>query len=233
MASALTPDAIISQFENLIDDSLDQTTELFLLNQVKDEIELSRAWQWLKALDKSKTRATGDNWQTVIALPADFILPSPRGIYVGTDRQIFRQLPFEAQIDAQDLSYAYWLDPANGNYYISGTGFSGTINFFYQKSSPTLSLGGAAWIFPAVFHPQLPFKMAKKYFAIDQGSKVNAWDDRWDSFIADQEAVMNAWDDQLQMLALQNEQNMAVDFSANPTIIDGMMNSPGGASMFG
>lgn len=235
MAAQLTADQVIIQFEALIDDSIDQTTELFLLNEVKDTIEAEREWAILTGLDVSKTVPAVA--LTPINLPVDFGMPSPRGIYVKGDLIPYRQVPFEGQIDFQAITYAYFLDYYNAQYTLCGTPTPGSVvQFFYRRTSPTMALaanGGQPWIFPARFHPRLVYEMAIKYFAIDQGDKGRAWDDRWQSYATMIAEAMNSWDDQLQTLALQNESDTMVrDLSGYPTIIDMDSGSPGG-SMFG
>ncbi|MDE1944832.1 MAG: hypothetical protein KGI03_00970 [Patescibacteria group bacterium] len=233
MASKLTADQILTQFESLIGDSLDQTSELFLLNEVKDTLEMGREWEYLKKLDKSQSVAVGNDFTVSHALPSDFSRPSTRGIYVNGDRVPYRQVRFESQQDFQDVTYAYFIDFFNSLYYLCGrAGLSATILFFYQATSPTLALtanGGLPWIFPAQFHPILPYLMAKKYFAIDQGDKSRSWDDRWDAFIKEVYDSMTTWDDDLRTQAAQNEANMgsALDFSSFPTIINMDSGGPG------
>lgn len=234
----MTADEIIVQFEELVQDSLDTTTELFLLNEAKDTIETQRQWAILTALDQTQTANTGDTFQTPHTLPGDFALPSPRGIYVTGDLIPYRQVPFEAQIDFQAITYAYYVDYYNQKFYLCGSpGRTGPIQFFYRRYSPVLALvanGGQPWIFPARFHPVLVYEMAKKYFAADQGDKGRAWDDRWDQYATTIEEAMNSWDDQLQSLPLQNEsETMVRDLSGYPTIIDMDAGGSGGGSMFG
>lgn len=237
MASPLSADAILSQFEQLIDDSLDITTELFLLNEVKDTLETQRSWAMLMGLDTSQSTSTGDTFNTTHALPSDFAMPSPRGIYVTGDLIPYRQIPFEGQIDFQAITYAYFIDYYNSQYHLCGSpGRTAAIQFFYRRFSPTLTLitsGGSPWIFPARFHPILPYLMAKKYFAIDQGENRN-WDDKWDIYIRELKEAMVSWDDSLQTLALQNEsETMVRDLSGYPTIIDMDLGGSPGASMVG
>lgn len=235
LIQALTADQILAQFEELAQDSLDQTTELFLLNEAKDTIEQERSWALLHGLDTSQTANSGDTFQTMKTLPADFAMPSPRGIYIGTSpRTPYRQVPFEAQIDFQSITYAYYIDYYNSKYALCGsTSNPGTIQFFYSRFSPVLALtasGGLPWIFPARFHPLLIYEMLVKYFAADQGDKSRAWDDRWTAYAARIRENMYSWDDQLQSGALQNEMNLFVDPGSFPNIID--MGSSGGG-MFG
>lgn len=238
MASKLTADQILAQFENLIQDSLDQTTELFLLNEVKDSIESERMWKMLMGMKSPPDTATASTtFQTTFTLPLDFGHTSPRGIYVGTDLIPYKEIPYESQIDFQAVTYAYFVDLYNNTYSLCGTiSQSGAIKFFYRRVSATMNLtadGGLPWIFPARFHPLLVYEMAIKYFAIDQGDKGRAWDDRWAQYAERIREQMYQWDDQLQTPAIQNEFNTFTDPGSYPNIID-MDSGPGGGSvMFG
>lgn len=233
----LTADQVITLFEDVVGDSLDQTLELMLLNEVKDTIETERAWAMLTGLDQTQSANAGDTFLTTKPLPADFGLPSPRGIYVGTDLVAYKQIPFESQIDFQSITYAYYVDYYNNTYALCGSvSKSGTIKFFYRRTSPQMALvvnGGSPWIFPPRFHPLLVYEMAIKYYAVDQSSKAKAWDDRWVTYAQRIREAMISWDDSLQMGPLQTEMNMFVDPGSFPTIID-MDSGPGsGGTMFG
>jgi hypothetical protein len=237
MASPLSADTIISQFEECVQDELDQVSELFLLNEVKDTIETSRAWAFLTAKDATKTVPSGVAWQSPIALPTDFAIPSPRGIYAGTDLIAYKQVPFEAQVDFQSITYAYFIDYYNSNYYLCGNPTPGqTVNFFYRRFSPTLALtanGGQPWVFPARFHPLLVYEMAIKYFTWDQGDKSRSWDDRWEKFAMRTRDQMEEWDDELQTKALMNEQDFNVNVSSEPNIINMDTGGMNGGIMYG
>ena len=227
----MTPDQIIAQFESLIQDTVDETTEYFLLNEAKDTIESERAWAILTGKDTSQSESPGDTYETAKTLPSDFFMPSPRGIYVGTDMIPYKQVPYEANIDFQAITYAYYFDYYNKQFFLCGSvSKSGTIKFFYRRRSPTLVKGGSAWIFPSQFHARLVYEMAAKYFALDQGEKARSWDDRWTIYANRIQENMNAWDDQLQTIPLQNEVNMFVDPSSFPNIVDMGSGSIGGVN---
>lgn len=233
----LTADQIITYFEEAIGDSMDQTLELMLLNEVKDTIETERAWAMLTAKDTSQNANPGDTFQSMKTLPSDFGLPSPRGIYVGTDLVLYRQIPFESQIDFQAITYAYYIDYYNNQYGLCGSAtMQGTVQFFYRRTSAQMALvanGGTPWVFPARFHPLLIYEMCMKYFTIDQSSKAKSWDDRWSLYAARIRESMASWDDSLQTTALQNEMNIFADPTSFPTVID-MGNGMGnGGVMFG
>lgn len=232
MASPLTPDQIVEQFESLADDALDETTEYFLLNEVKDDLECDEEWKILKTLDETQSANPGDTYLTMKTLPADFGLPSQDGIYVGTDVLPYIEVPFEDRIRWQFASHRYYIDEGSGTYAICGSpNPGGTIHFFYQKTSATLAKDGAAWIFPARFHPILPMLMVRKFFAIDQPDKARAWDDRWTTWITEKQSIMRRWNARA-MLQANSNSNRPVDISSYPNIIN-MDADSGGSGVYG
>ena len=61
--------------------------------------------------------------------------------------------------------------------------------------------------------------MGMQYFAVDQGDKNRAWDDRWQKYFSDLHDAMVLWDEMLVTQARQNAY-MPIDLSAYPTILD-------------
>jgi len=86
---------ILTKFETMVGDSLDQDFELQLANDAMHEIT------------------------TAIDLPSDFFLPAP-WIYVGTERCY--QVPFERPVEYRDSNGYYYVDTANGEYHLCGSG---------------------------------------------------------------------------------------------------------------
>src|SRR6185503_15230757 len=86
----MTDAEILTQFEGLIDDTLDQTLEIQLANNAKNRLERE-----LKLLIHQKERATnatvaGQTYATTYALPTDF--RAWVNLYRGT--QLLRPVPF-------------------------------------------------------------------------------------------------------------------------------------------
>src|SRR6266404_3797208 len=106
--AALTPDQMVTAFESLVDDSLDETTEYQLLNDVKDTLESDDAWAILATLDETQTANAGDTYLTFHTLPSDFGSPSPGGIFVGTDIIPYRQIAFKQVQRWKDVTHRYY-----------------------------------------------------------------------------------------------------------------------------
>lgn len=228
VAQPQTYEDLQTMFEALVDDGLDATLEAQLMNQAKDILEGERDWQYLKAIDQTQVFNSGDTYLTFHPLPAQFGRPSSYGIYVGTDQIPYVLIPFEQAVRWKDVTHRYYLDMANNQYAICGSSNpGGTIAFQYIKF--TLPLAPASGGQPAgtVNQPSMPVRfrallvyyMAIQYWAIDQGDKSRAWDDRWEKYFADLHDAMVLWDE---MLATQGRQNayLPIDLDAYPNIID-------------
>lgn len=214
-------------FEAIIDDSLDATLEGQLLNQVKNTLEAQYLWVILRTSKESNIAQVGDTYLTMHALPADFAMPNKKGVFVGDDMTPYAQISFEDRIRFQSITHRYYLDYANNNYALCGVANpGGIIHFYYNKFSPDLNADTDTWIFPSRFHAILPYLMAKKFFAVDQGDKSRAYDDRWDIFSVEMMESMVQWNARLQLEGNANAA-VAVDITARPDIVDIDAGGPG------
>lgn len=80
----MTDPEIITQFEALIDDSLDETLELQLANNAKNKLETELKLAICEKLDTSLTSTVAGTYITPYTLQTDFLLLSKDIIYVGT-----------------------------------------------------------------------------------------------------------------------------------------------------
>ena len=227
---------LLETFEGLIDDSLDATLELQLLNTEKDVLESERDWEYLKTVDLTQSVGASDNYLTMKPLPVDslgnkiFGRPSERGIFVGTDLIPYRPIPIEQRFRWKDVTHRYYLDMANYKYALCGLGNAGDLIQFWfaQKTLPLANLVNLAVasstiiepLFDSRFHAILPYRMAMKYFAIDQGDKSRAWDDRWQIYSEDLHQAMVYWDAALKVQANQNSHMGMGDLSGYSRIVD-------------
>jgi hypothetical protein len=221
-------------FEKIVDDALDQTLEVQLLNAAKDMLENERDWQYLKKLDTSQVFNSGDTFLTTHPLPSDFVRPSSYGIFIGLNQTTqvdmipYQLIPYEQAIRWQAITHRYYIDMNNLVYGIMGSANpGGTIYFYYQKFTPPLAPATGSQpsgtvntpSMPKRFIPLLVYYMGMQYFAVDQGDKNRAWDDRWQKYFSDLHDAMVLWDEMLVTQARQNAY-MPIDLSAYPTILD-------------
>src|ERR1035441_10139339 len=118
----MTNPQIITQFESLIDDTLDATLELQLANDAKNEIETDLQLEILKKIDTSNTTISGTNYSQAYNLPADFFLPLGP-IWAGNPPQPFPYfpVPFSMKLYYYYTPYRYFIDTANNKFYLCGT----------------------------------------------------------------------------------------------------------------
>lgn len=172
----MTGQQIINRFHNHVSDALDTDYELELANDAMHEIEEDVQPEGLKKVSTVASTTAGQTYTTAIALPADFFYPCNE-IYVGT--QPYTQVPFERAVEFRDVPNRFYIDHANASYLLTGTQASvQTISFPYYYATPDITLSTSP-VWPTRFHSLIPMKMAQIYFAIDQGEKERAWDDRW------------------------------------------------------
>ncbi len=216
----MTKKEMLTMFEALIDDTLDSVLEEQLLNEAKDSLEAEYSWAILKQVDATQSAAVGDTYLSMHTLPTRFAAPSQKGIYVGNDQIPYSQIPFEDRLRFRDITHRYYIDLANNQYALTGVANpGGMIQFFYQQYSGSLDADGDTWLFPTRFHPILPYRMAIKFFAIDQGDKSRAYDDRWDVFATKVLEAMVQWNARMTLQASQNSR-LSVDMTARPDIVD-------------
>ena len=160
----MTAAEIISKFEGLVDDSMDQDTALALLNARKDMVEEARDWSFLMATHSP----SGSSFD----LPSDY--KRTVSLYVGTVP--YAPVPYERRSEYQ-----------------SGPLPSGTIVHTYQKQTDEIGIGDSpAW--PERFHKVLSFAMAASFFAVDQEERGRSWDDKWTGMAMDLYRSMVDWD---------------------------------------
>src|ERR1019366_5052069 len=200
----MTNPQIITQFESLIDDTLDATLELQLANDAKNEIETDLQLEILKKIDTSNTTISGTNYSQAYNLPADFFLPLGP-IWAGNPPQPFPYfpVPFSMKLYYYYTPFRYFIDMANSNFYLCGTQNAALpISIPYISSMPDInSSSSTSVVWPARFHSLIPFRMAQMYFAIDGGAKERAWDDRYGQFYKEKLNKMIDWDAKLKLNA--------------------------------
>ena len=227
-----TYEDIANLFETLVDDTLDPIVTNVLITQGKDDLESARLWKYLMKLDTSKSANPGDTYQTPKALPTDFFSPLESGIYVGTDLVPYQQYPFEDQQYFQSISHGFYIDLMNSNYFILGNpNPGGTILFYYQAQTLPLAAKNSNGtqpagtinqpLMPAKFRALIAYYAAQRYFAIDQGSKAAAWDDRWSAYFTTLFDLMVRWDFRVAKQAYANRMTAGnFDTSYYPNIIN-------------
>jgi len=147
--------------ESLIDDSIDETLFLTLLNVAKNRLEGERNWQYLKAKDSSQSVSPGDTYLTMKTLPALF----RKMLKVFVDTLEYSGVQFEDQIRYKNGTRKFYIDLANSQFGIIGTpDETKTIYLFYIKKTAALTLTTSP-TFDEDYHPILGFIVAGFYTA--------------------------------------------------------------------
>lgn len=150
--------------------AMDVAIFLTLANLAKDTFENVRPWRHLVKKDTSKTQTTADGITTAKALPSDFRRTLPRRTLtlVSTDSNNATQPYSEILMEDQnahlnDGANNFFIDYANGNYYLTNTvDRTYTHNFFYIKRTPAFTMTDLSetWVFPDEYHAYIAFEVA-------------------------------------------------------------------------
>lgn len=185
-------------FESLIDgETLDDDFTYSLMNFVKDKIEGTRDWEFLKKFDETQS---GAGWKT---LPSDYL--STIWIYVGTDIIPYAQIPFEQlpSFDTSNQDRKFVIDWRGDRYKLLNTNASGTHRHIYICSTEDLtSTTSPTW--PTKFHKLIALGMAELYPVIDQAEKTESWDAKWEKVAKDFLQTMINWDINIKKRTLEN-----------------------------
>jgi hypothetical protein len=196
--------SIADKITNLTGDTMDTDFIIQLINDEKNSIETELQLEITKKLNTANTTTPGQTSSTAITLPTDFFLPLT--IYTGTTP--FSPVPFEQQQFFKDTPQRYWINVGSSAYHLCGTQSSAqTIYFFYQYATPDLASDTlTSWspVWPSRFHSLIPYAVARKYFAIDQGEKSRSWMPEHEIFYKEIKRQMIDWDAKLKLNALDN-----------------------------
>lgn len=202
----MTNQEILTQFESLVGDSLDQTLEIQLANNAKNKLETELQLEILKKLDTSNTSVVGGTYTTPYNLPADFLMPLDK-IYVGSTPR--RQIPMERRELYKDSGLFFYIDFANNKFYLTGTvAVPETITLPYTYATTDITAGtltSTTIVWPARFHSLIAYEMAFMWFAIDQGEKFRSFSQEWQQAYQDLKNSFIAWDQRLKLSAISSQ----------------------------
>lgn len=89
----MTNAQMLTMFQNMVDDEIDQTFAYQLLDLAKTEVEAMRDWEQTKEIDSTQTLSSGDTWETAHTLPSDFSYM--HAVYLATDEVPLQQISYE------------------------------------------------------------------------------------------------------------------------------------------
>jgi hypothetical protein len=154
----MTGTEIKEMADSIVEDTIPDTLFYTLLNTAKNRVEDTRAWEFLKKWDATKTASAGDTFETAKALPTDF--RSDYKLIVGSTDEYFPIL-HEEKYAYKDSARRYYVDVASGNFFLTGKG-TGIIHLLYLKTTDDIDSSNSP-VWPSRFHPLLAFEVAVMY----------------------------------------------------------------------
>lgn len=217
----LTGQNMIDRFEDIVDDSFESDDQaLFVINQIKDEVEAGLDWFFLRSIDQSQSVAAGDTYLTMKTLPSDFLVP--RAIYLQNDISPLIQISQQERDRFKDIYKRYYIDYKNSQYALCGNN-SGprTIIMHYGASSPAITLTTSpTW--PVGFHSYFPRKMAEVWGSGEDADDINLRMSRENLRQANNILkMMKAWDARLKVAEYNAKNERRTDLSSYPDIVGG------------
>lgn len=180
---------------------LDETFYYQLLNIAKTKLEGMRVWQYLKKVNSSNSASS-----SAITLPTD--CAEDYKVMVGTSQEYF-PVPFEEQFKYRNSANRYYIDWANGQYYLLGTIRPGTIYFFYKRFTDDIT-SNTSPVFPARYHALLAFYVAGYYQSGVDSDDIFARMSPENKMAAmELQRAMMAWDTSLALRAQNNQVGVA------------------------
>jgi len=161
-----TGQQLLTELNNLLDDSIDSDLALTMFNVLKDMIEAERPWRMLIKEDATQTFGTSDTYLTAKDLPDDFLIDYKLilGIQADDDYVDYDPIPFEQRRRFSN-SQRYCIDIANDYFYICGSvskTYTVYLYYIYQTDDLTLTTSP---VWPTKFHKILSFLAADIYKA--------------------------------------------------------------------
>ena len=199
---------IKTAFEEIVGASIDDTTLYLIMGLALTKVEDERDWEYLKKWDtSSNSAASSDTYLSMKTQPADW----RKTLRIVVNNIPYLKIPLERRIEYKDAAFRFYEDVANSQFALTGRASgSNTINQCYKKTTTTPSVANQAssLLFPARFHPFLPFKMAEIYSdglddADDTTFKLSPGQAKAAKGLYD---AMIAWDDELKLEAMEGEQ---------------------------
>lgn len=219
-------DQIIAYFETIIDDSPDPTYEKILLNKVKNQIESMRDWNFLRGFDNSQTAQPSDNYLTPHPLPSTFSYA--RQLFLLNDLTPYVLIPFEQRDRYKDIYKRWYIDFANGLYYLCGkVGMNFVINLYFTMTTPdvkitTVDQSTTSPTWPSRFVPLIAIKMAEEHMAAADVDDVNFRMSQQNLRLAtDLLKQMIQWDSRQKTSEYNDKMNGSIDYDAYPNVVYG------------
>lgn len=162
----MTPAQILQQFENYIDDELDEDHAYQLMTQAKNKLEMRLKPIILHDVDTSQTANIGDGYLNMKTLATNVRMM----LNLTVGRFNFKQIPFIRREQWRDSARRYYIDWKNRQFAFTGVmGLSGPINQFFLTKTADITVAdedsASIIVWPSEFHGLIPFEMAEIFQA--------------------------------------------------------------------
>ena len=194
----MTLTEIKTMAETLVDDVIDETISLQLLNDKIQEIYSERPWTFLIAVDETQHTSAGNLWEQSFVLPSD----CDSIIKIEINGKEYTPRPYSDYDACKTINHYYFISNA---LYLSGAiDASYPIRITYKKSANDLALNDAP-LFPSRFHKMLAYYLAADFYMIDAGEKGMSWHNEW--YVKGETKLnqMRLWDAEQQTKALNTK----------------------------
>lgn len=162
-----------TQFENIVDDSFDETHLYQLFSQAKNYVERTEKPEICKKLDSSQSASVGDTYLSLKSLPSDFRTP----IKISLDNIPYDFVKFEDQVLYRYQGNKVFLDMRQNKFATTGSvSRAGTWNLFYIYKTTDFTIANKATevcVWPTEFQPLIPYQAAKIYQANIDGDAIS------------------------------------------------------------
>lgn len=174
----MTGTEIIARFNLQVDDAseLSDAEALDLANEVYEEIQDDRPWEWLK---KTETDTTSIS-VPYIALPTDFKTIAPNNenrsvVFVGSDYREYIVIPFEDRRAHRDQDGFCYIDIPNSRLYFTKQPTSAeSIEYDYIMVAPEIEIATSP-VFRSGLHRIISYGMAAKFNPIEVTDKATSY----------------------------------------------------------
>jgi hypothetical protein len=214
--ASLTGQQIIDKFNGLVDDELEATLALQLVNDAKDEVETELKLHICRGNDTSKSTSGGQTYLNAVAMPTDFLNFSKPYIYVGNQK--YYGVGLEDKMKWKDTPCKYFYDPADGIHLCGTINDAEVISIPYIKATPDVDLNSSP-VWPSQFHAIIPLYMAMYFYPIDGGDKGRSWSPEWATLLQHKMDKFIDWDMQMKLSAMggragnQDDENNGIPLS--------------------
>lgn len=174
----MTGDDIISKFNVQVDDAseLSDDEELDLLNDVYNDVQNDRPWEWLKTTFSGTTSTS----VPYIALPTDFKMISPNldnetTVFVGTQYTVYQVIGFDQRRDFRNVNGYCYIDIPNQRLVFTLQPTSAqAVEYDYIKIATPITTSSSP-LFREGYHKVISFGMAAKFPSIEQADKSTSY----------------------------------------------------------